>query len=65
MERISKNRTMIIIAHRLSTIRRADKIIALENGRVVEQGGHIELANKKGGIYAKLLRLQKMGDVGK
>lgn len=64
MERISKNKTMIIIAHRLSTIKRADKIIVLEHGRVAEQGNHTELSNKKGGIYSKLLKLQEMGDVG-
>ena len=63
MEKISKNRTMIIIAHRLSTIRKADKIIVLEEGKVVEQGGHYELAKAGGGLYAKLLKLQEMGDV--
>lgn len=63
MQKISKGRTVIIIAHRLSTIRRADKIIVLENGRVVEEGSHLELAQSNGGLYAKLLNLQKMGDV--
>jgi ATP-binding cassette subfamily B protein len=54
---------MILIAHRLSTIKKADKIIVLEDGRVVEQGGHDELAQNKGGLYRKLLNLQKMGNV--
>ena len=63
MEKISKNRTMIIIAHRLSTIRKADKIIVLEEGKIVEQGSHHELAKAGGGLYAKLLKLQEMGDV--
>ena len=63
MEKISKNRTMIIIAHRLSTIRKADRIIVLEEGKAVEQGSHHELAKAGGGLYAKLLKLQKMGDV--
>jgi len=63
MEKISKDRTMIIIAHRLSTIKKADKIIVLENGQVAEQGSHAELARVKGGLYAKLIKLQQMGDV--
>jgi len=64
MEKISKGRTVILIAHRLSTIKKADKIIVLENGRVAEQGAHHELAQAKGGLYAKLIKLQEMGDVG-
>jgi ABC-type multidrug transport system fused ATPase/permease subunit len=63
MDKVSKGRTVIIIAHRLSTIKKADKIIVLEQGRVVEEGSHSELANTKGGLYSKLLNLQQMGDV--
>jgi len=63
MERLGKGRTMILIAHRLSTIKKADKIIVLEDGQVVEQGGHNELAQNKGGLYRKLLDLQKTGNV--
>jgi ABC-type multidrug transport system fused ATPase/permease subunit len=63
MAKIGQNRTMIIIAHRLSTIRKADKIIVLENGHVEEEGSHSELAQANGGLYAKLLRLQALGDV--
>jgi len=63
MEKISKNRTMIIIAHRLSTIKMADRIIVLENGQVAEEGSHTELSKVSGGLYAKLLKLQKLGDV--
>jgi len=63
MERIGKGRTMIIIAHRLSTINKADKIIVLEDGRVIEQGSHNKLARNKGGLYRKLLDLQKTGNV--
>lgn len=63
INKISQNRTMIIIAHRLSTIRRADKIVVLENGQVVEEGNHVELAQVDGGLYAKLLNLQSMGDI--
>jgi len=63
LEKISKERTVIIIAHRLSTIKRADKIIVLEDGRVAEQGSHFELAKLDGGLYRELLKLQRLGDV--
>lgn len=63
IEKIRKGRTMIIIAHRLSTIKRADKIIVLEDGQVVDEGSHYELARAGSGLYAKLLKLQRMGDV--
>jgi len=64
LEKIRKNRTIIIIAHRLSTIKKADKIIVLEKGKLEEEGSHLELAQSQGGLYQKLINLQKMGDVG-
>ncbi len=63
MKKISQDRTMVIIAHRLSTIKQADNIVVLEGGRVAETGTHKELANADGGLYAKLLKLQAMGEV--
>lgn len=63
MDKICKNRTVILIAHRLSTIRKADKIIVLEKGKVIESGSHHELAKSDGGLYRKLLQLQQVGDV--
>lgn len=63
MDKIRKGRTVIIIAHRLSTIKKADKIIVLEKGKVVEEGSHIELSRTEGGLYQKLIKLQEMGDV--
>lgn len=63
MEKIRKNRTVIIIAHRLSTIKKADKIIVLENGKVAEEGSHTELFRAQGGLYQKLINLQNMGDI--
>jgi len=63
MEKIRKNRTVIVIAHRLSTIKKADQIFVLENGRVVEQGTHQELAQEKCGLYRKLIDLQKLNQV--
>jgi len=56
-EKITKNRTSIIIAHRLATIQKADKIIVMEDGQIVEQGSHAELLAKKG-YYSKLYNIQ-------
>ncbi|MGV3588260.1 MAG: ABC transporter ATP-binding protein [Adhaeribacter sp.] len=58
MDELMKNRTSIIIAHRLSTIRKADKILVIENGRIVEQGNHEDLSLNENGLYAHLLKLQ-------
>ena len=57
LQTLMKNRTSLVIAHRLSTIERADRIVALEAGRVVEQGSHAELI-AHGGLYARLHALQ-------
>jgi ABC-type bacteriocin/lantibiotic exporter with double-glycine peptidase domain len=57
MERIAKNRTVIIIAHRLSTVRRCHRILTIERGRLVEDGSHDDLI-RTGGRYASLHRLQ-------
>ncbi len=56
-EKITKNRTSIIIAHRLATIQKADKIIVMEDGKIVEQGNHKQLLAKKG-YYSRLYNIQ-------
>ncbi|MDR6922014.1 ABC transporter ATP-binding protein [Chryseobacterium sp. 2987] len=61
-EKITKNRTSIIIAHRLSTIEKADKIIVMEHGKIVEEGKHLELLDKNG-YYATLYKAQLRHEV--
>jgi subfamily B ATP-binding cassette protein MsbA len=57
LERLMKGRTSLVIAHRLSTIERADRIVVIDAGRVVESGSHAELI-AAGGLYARLHTLQ-------
>ena len=57
LERLMKGRTTLVIAHRLSTIEHADRVLALEGGRLVEQGTHSELL-AAGGVYARLHAMQ-------
>jgi subfamily B ATP-binding cassette protein MsbA len=57
LERLMKGRTSLVIAHRLSTIERADRIVVVDAGRVVESGTHAELI-AAGGLYARLHALQ-------
>ena len=57
LEGLMANRTTLVIAHRLATVRAADRIIVMDEGRIVEQGTH-ETLSRAGGLYARLARLQ-------
>ena len=57
LDTLMLGRTTIVIAHRLSTIEKADRVLAMEGGRVVEQGTHAELL-AQGGLYARLHAMQ-------
>ncbi|MFA6973834.1 MAG: ABC transporter ATP-binding protein [Parcubacteria group bacterium] len=59
LQEVMKNRTTFVIAHRLSTIRKADLILVLEDGKIVESGDHAELL-QHGGVYHKLSELQRI-----
>ncbi len=57
-DKITQGRTSIVIAHRLATIKKADKIIVMDQGEIVEIGNHKELLQKTGGYYRKLYEVQ-------
>jgi ATP-binding cassette subfamily B protein len=57
LEEAMKGRTTIVIAHRLATVKKADRIVVMENGRIVEIGNHSSLVNN-GGLYSHLAKLQ-------
>ncbi|MFO1037196.1 MAG: ABC transporter transmembrane domain-containing protein [Geminicoccaceae bacterium] len=57
LERLMTGRTSIVVAHRLATVQRADRIVVMDEGRVVDQGRHEDLV-RRGGLYARLAALQ-------
>ena len=57
LERLMKNRTTLVIAHRLATVQRVDRIVVMDQGRIVETGTHAQLVGQDG-LYAHLARLQ-------
>ncbi|KAB5527918.1 PGP-13, partial [Coniochaeta sp. 2T2.1] len=59
LDNVSKSRTTIVIAHKLSTVQKADKIVVLSRGQVIEQGSHQQLVDL-GGAYSDLVNAQKL-----
>ncbi|MCX6740298.1 MAG: ABC transporter ATP-binding protein [Candidatus Parcubacteria bacterium] len=61
LDKLMKNKTVIVIAHRLSTIRKMDRIVVVDQGKIIEEGTHQSLITKQLGIYKKLWELQAGG----
>lgn len=58
LDHVMARRTTLVIAHRLATVQRADRILVLDKGRIVDEGTHVALRKKKDGVYARLAQLQ-------
>jgi len=63
LDKVVENKTVLAIAHRLSTIAQMDRLLVLDEGRIVEQGSHAQLL-RQNGIYAKLWSHQTGGFIG-
>src|SRR5207247_9596031 len=61
LHRLIRGRTTFVIAHRMSTIRRADEVLVLDHGEIIEQGSHDELVQLPRGLYRSFLQLQVGG----
>ena len=61
MERLMRGRTTLVIAHRLSTVRTLDRILVFDHGRIVEDGSHALLMQRKDGLYRRLVQRQAEG----
>lgn len=61
LDKLTHNKTVLLIAHRLSTVEKADRIVVMGDGRVLEQGTHAELVTR-GGIYARMVGTLKQGE---
>ena len=62
LDHLMQNRTTFMIAHRLATVRRADRILVIQDGRLVESGTHSELNQQEDGLYRRLAELQFTAD---
>ncbi len=60
---LAKSKTTIVIAHRLSTVMKANYILVLDNGKIIEEGTHVELTSQGSGLYKQLWDLQTKGEI--
>ena len=60
VQSLQKDKTVIIISHRFSTVRNADRILVLDEGKIIEEGSHEKLVKEKG-LYAELFEIQAKG----
>ncbi|RIV16514.1 ATP-binding cassette domain-containing protein, partial [Klebsiella pneumoniae] len=60
MERLMQGRTTLVVAHRLSTVRSLDRLLVFSHGTIAEEGTHVSLIQKKGGIYRGLFEQQAL-----
>jgi ATP-binding cassette, subfamily B, bacterial len=58
LDTLMEGRTTIVVAHRLATVLKADRILVMDGGKIVEEGTHESLSGKQGGLYARLAKLQ-------
>jgi ATP-binding cassette subfamily B protein len=61
LKKLYKGKTVVVVAHRLSTVQHADNIVVLEDGRVAEQGTHVELIEKRGAYYTLVKNQLELG----
>jgi ATP-binding cassette subfamily B protein len=62
LERLMRDRTTLVVAHRLATVKNADRIVVMDQGRVIASGTHADLMREEG-LYARLAALQFLGEV--
>ena len=58
LDQLMENRTTLIIAHRLATVKKADRILVIQNGKIIEEGSHLDLLEEENGLYSRLVKMQ-------
>jgi ABC-type multidrug transport system fused ATPase/permease subunit len=58
LDQLMENRTTLIIAHRLATVKKADRILVIQQGKIIEEGSHLDLLEEENGLYSRLVKMQ-------